>query len=109
MKSKVHKSTRFLVLALVSIVIMLVAGTAAAGSGPWWDVEPEVENPSPSTTRYSIPKSRPGCAKSKSTATGSKWRSSANRPADATCFWSHFQIRKRWAAWASIRPSATRC
>jgi hypothetical protein len=26
---------------------MLVAGTVAAGSGPWWDVEPEEETPSP--------------------------------------------------------------
>jgi len=38
---------RFLVLALVCIVIMLVAGTAAAGPGNWWDVEPEPETPSP--------------------------------------------------------------
>jgi hypothetical protein len=38
---------RFLVLAVLCIFIMLVAGTVAAGSGPWWDVEPEEENPSP--------------------------------------------------------------
>ncbi len=47
MNTKSHKSMRFLFLALVCIVIMLVAGTVAAGPGNWWDVEPEEENPSP--------------------------------------------------------------
>ncbi len=32
---------------LTCVVIMLVAGTVAADPGPWWDVEPEEENPSP--------------------------------------------------------------
>lgn len=47
MNKKGHKSTRFLILALICIVIMLVASTVTAGSENWWDVEPEDENPSP--------------------------------------------------------------
>ena len=46
MNKNVHKSKRFLILALVCIVIMLVAGSATAGPGNWWDVEPEPEEPS---------------------------------------------------------------
>ena len=46
MNKKGHNSMRFFILALVCIVILLVANTVAAGSGPWWDVEPEEENPS---------------------------------------------------------------
>lgn len=47
MKKKVRRPIRFAILVLVCIIIMVVAGTVAAGQGPWWDVEPEEENPSP--------------------------------------------------------------
>lgn len=47
MKEKVRRPRRFVILVLVCIIIMVVAGTVAAGQGPWWDVEPEPENPSP--------------------------------------------------------------
>jgi hypothetical protein len=41
------KVRSFLIFALLCIVITLAASSAAAGDGPWWDVVPEEENPSP--------------------------------------------------------------
>lgn len=34
-------------LALMAALLLLLSGTVVADSGPWWDVEPEPENPSP--------------------------------------------------------------
>ncbi len=46
MSERMHIPVRSIFLALVCIVVLLGASTVAA-QGPWWDVEPEEENPSP--------------------------------------------------------------
>jgi len=46
MSKRVRTSVRAVFLALVCIAIM-VGASATVAQGPWWDVEPEPENPSP--------------------------------------------------------------
>lgn len=47
MNKKVFKPLRFVILALICFVVLLVASNVTADPGNWWDVEPEPENPSP--------------------------------------------------------------
>ena len=47
MNIRASARNRFVLVAVLSLILMVAALTVSAASGPWWDVEPEEENPSP--------------------------------------------------------------
>jgi len=47
MKNVISVQKRFVLVSVILLIFMAAAWTVSAGSGPWWDVDPEEENPSP--------------------------------------------------------------